>query len=344
MPKFKYEGIDGFHASIQRAVLDDPGFAQRAREKEVTDLHRHLIEALRQARAGDKQLRAITLEEATAEFIEPDFEGWESPIPEYLEWCLDREVPLDTLVWDIDRELEFAHDAHPEESYALDNFEQLTGEEERILREEHPLEQVWCEAMQVGIPAAKVVFLCPNCGNPVQVGRDGTGFNPYGGFCCGVCSCDTVFEDDQVEAVENLGVKWWPYLDYQPFELLVVVNPDGDHDKFCELLLEGVPVTPIDNGCFHLPASWLSHALGFGPIKTAVPDDGVALLGYLPPQPHDADPPAHNPSYRGATLLFNMNEADASVDGDQVGFCLDISSVIVLRDRLNDILRFLSEN
>ena len=317
--KFSYAGLAGFHPHVVAAALADPDFLRRRYEQEVDVQQEALIDAERVV----PRYVALTLCEAA---------DIDSVVGDYAEWLLDHNgKDHDEIMWDCDLERAFAEAQIDFESFAEQfqvgptdpTFEGLKA----ALEKEYPPEEVWEEAMGVGISLEQVAFCCPHCGNPVALAFDGTGFSPDAGWYCGVCGTETTFESNHVEALVDLGVEWWPFHEHAPYDLVHVALGDDNGDEGVDALLrEGLNVYPLGEGEALIPVNQVPRAIGIRPdIATASatgtladPPASVAFTrGYVPPMPNTYDPPAVNPSAEGGTLSFPAAMLDYSIGEDQ---------------------------
>jgi len=228
--KFKFEGLDGFHESIQEAYANDEyelrksiEDQERARyeflekvldegvEDECDELERYfyyLIHSLEISKVSWDDMGRINLIRK--------YEGEDGTTPDQYRRGIkiledaagtgdaDHYRCMFTACdqWDWDSEQEFMEEADTE--WLLEKF---------------PLEEVYNSAGQCGIPAEEVVFICPSCNQePHSIDT----LNDMGGhFYCGLCGAehmpDTQDELDlTVEANLNkfadvLGVKLYPF-------------------------------------------------------------------------------------------------------------------------------------
>jgi len=237
--KYKYEGFDGFHESVNEAALATEPYREKLWDSEY-EYHYEQLEGM---------------------IDQP--EGFESDYPDCLYhyfWYLSHEVSIgdidEHLAHDIkEAEKLLQRDEHGEEDtteeiirdvvrrmeqqgrgfadtqrseYVADFFgsidmvtDTIENDDPEALLDEHPPVEVWSHAYNEGMDVIDVAFICPSCNREPQTLE--TLSHNNGHFNCGLCGCEYIPDHGGLKDLrdpvnldvfaEILGVSLWPFRD-----------------------------------------------------------------------------------------------------------------------------------
>lgn len=196
---FKYEGLDGFHASVVDAAKADSGFVERQWEAEC-QYHADCLDAAILAPPEERDVDEIqqylqfldpyltvgVLAAFREEFGDIAFSNLSECLqdPEHLRSILD----LEDFITNVER---YAEDRRAQYAGGLaDAFfhdGDLDLDEEHLLTVHSP-EEVFSHAYEEGVPLEDVLFICPGCRRE-PISRTYLEHN-NGNFYCGLCGCE----------------------------------------------------------------------------------------------------------------------------------------------------------
>lgn len=236
--KFKFEGLDGFHESIQQAYANDDYQRQKMIDDQNTYLREQLDKVLDEG--GEQECEELEryidylLGEILVSQLPPDVLKTVADWREHA--CLTSDDKSRELVQHLEAACGTGYaDYHRDMFSSCDpQWEQEFMEEadSEWLFEQFPLEEVYTSAGGYGIPAEDVVFVCPSCN---QEPHSLDTLNDMGGhFYCGLCGAEHLPDSQDgwdltdpfnlYKFANTLGVKLYPFAQFD--EVLSQADPD----------------------------------------------------------------------------------------------------------------------
>ena len=181
--KFKFDGLNGFHRTLNEAALHDQDFLQQRFDAEA----KYVAETLRKeidAKEGDY------------------LEGYANFLHHKLNVDQEDDLVLIETCDDPDLHWEFAAHEIDEDTYR-DGIESDTG----LLNECSPID-MYSHAYGEGVALEDVYFICPSCGQePTTLAAS------KHRFYCGLCGAESMLATNETmdDFIDNMGITAWPF-------------------------------------------------------------------------------------------------------------------------------------
>lgn len=209
--KWRFQGLDGFHATVGEAAINDRWFLDDYASKEYSSWYDML------EKAKDKKSDADELLSRFVECISNRVSAreWREAFPDVDACNPWHKLPVELLLEIID-EFGDKYESDYINNWCMGDYEMISEDVKNNggLLNEYPPVEMLDHASGCGVPIEDIFFICPSCGrHPVALeDMNRVGDMPTG-FYCGMCGAEAILDKDEdfVDWMNNLDVKPYPF-------------------------------------------------------------------------------------------------------------------------------------